>query len=115
VLLLLLLAGELYQHFELGTAEIGILQEVTDEALDATAAAHQHHHIEQQEQQQQHAAAGDVDLEKAVTSAAAGSLTDWRQLKARLETRGWGDRLSRMCCTERLGQPLQQQQVRHSM
>ncbi|WIA14531.1 hypothetical protein OEZ85_003050 [Tetradesmus obliquus] len=89
--------GELYQHFELGTGEIGTLQEVTDEALDAT---HKHHH---HEQQQQHASA-DVDVENAATHAAAGSLTDWRRLKAHLEAGSWGAALSRACGAEQLQQ-----------
>ncbi|WIA34707.1 hypothetical protein OEZ86_013018 [Tetradesmus obliquus] len=89
--------GELYQHFELGTGEIGTLQEVTDEALDAT---HQHHHHEHQQQQR---ASADVDVEKAARHA-AGSLSDWRRLKARLEAGGWGAALSRACGAEQLQQ-----------
>jgi hypothetical protein len=113
LLLLLLfqpLAGELYQHFELGTAEIGSLQEVTDEALDATAAAKLHH--SHTWPQQQSAASEHADLEKAVSSAAAGGLSDWRRLQTRLEASTWRDALDRVCGAERLGLPLLQQQVR---
>ncbi|KAF6265731.1 Sodium/hydrogen exchanger family-domain-containing protein [Scenedesmus sp. NREL 46B-D3] len=107
--------GELYQHFELGTGEIGSLQEVTDEALDATAAPHQHHqHMlpqhPQQHPQQQHAAT-DLDLEKAVASGAAGGLTDWERLKGRLEASSWQDACARVCGAEHLGVPLLQQQA----
>jgi hypothetical protein len=103
-------AGELYTHFELGTGEISTLQEVTDEALDATAAPHQRHNRHGQHQPQQYAAA-DVDLEKAVASGAAGGLSDWQHLKTRLEATSWRDACGKLCGAEKLGAPLLQQQV----
>jgi hypothetical protein len=86
------------------------LQEVTDEALDATAAPHHHHnsHTQQQPQQQQQYAAPDSDLEKAVASGAAGGLTDWECLKTRLEATSWKDACGRVCGAEKLGIPQQQ-------
>jgi hypothetical protein len=100
-------AGELYQHFELGTGESSTLQEVTDKALDATAAPHHHHHGQHQQQY----AAADMDLEKAVPSGAAGGLSDWQHLKTRLDATSWRDACGKVCGADKLGVPLLQQQV----
>lgn len=88
----------MYQHFELNTAEIGTLSEVTDEALDAATVA-----VERD--------AGHPDPENGgrLTGGLSKILTDWDGLRAMLEAPGWANRVDACLPKALLKTPLQQQ------
>lgn len=114
---LLGLAGDLYQHFELGTSDTGLLQEATDEALDAV---HQQHRPKQHRSHrtpphsnmgQKSGSMQQADLEHGQDGG--GGLVDWEQLKQGIEDPGWAgkfDRLFGACLPNKyLRTPMQQQ------
>jgi len=106
-------AGDMYQHYEVSTATIRLLQEVTDRAIDAATAPshkHSHHHRTQQHQQVCSAAvgpaspivqprskrtAGAADVEAGLTAATCG-LTDWQGLQQTLKAATWKGQSSRV-------------------
>jgi hypothetical protein len=131
----------MFQHFEVSTPSIRLLQEVTDRAIDATASrkhkpylarlqqhqrkTHQQHRQQQQEQEQQQqqermprrssSTKEDAlrDTEAGV-SEVSGSLTDWQQLKQHLQSWTWSGRFSRLAggfSFERLQELLSQREV----
>eukprot|EP00878_Enallax_costatus_P006804 GHUV01007132.1.p1 GENE.GHUV01007132.1~~GHUV01007132.1.p1 ORF type:complete len:889 (+),score=286.27 GHUV01007132.1:1018-3684(+) len=97
--------GDLYQHFELGTSEIGILQEATDAALDAVTNPTVSHATA--------AAAADPELGQHGSNTLTGRLTDWEKLRAQLDNPGCVRSWDMMCCCclpqQCLRQPLQEQ------
>jgi hypothetical protein len=107
--------GDMYQHFEVSTPSIRLLQEVTDRAVDdASKHRHPHHfaqrphlHHHQQYQPPQQASmsdghrlgssrAGGVEDAEAGLSAAQGGLTDWLRLERQLHSWTWSGRFSRL-------------------
>lgn len=82
-----------------------MLQEATDEALDAVTAA-----------AQQQESSPDPELGGSLTGSVAGSLTDWERLRSRLGSFGSADvkgRACGSCCAcEKLLDVAQEQQVR---
>lgn len=114
----------MYQHFEVTTPGIRLLQEATDKALDtaagtaAGAAGASKHHSHQQ----QHAAAtaaagkqskvGPVDPEEGPEGQAG--MTDWRELKQQLEAgtwSGWFSKVAGRCGLKTLAEATSQREV----
>lgn len=110
-------SGDMYQHFEVSTPSIRLLQEVTDKASDAStstssqpylARLHQRQHNARQQhqhQQQQERTSSRSDSSRdddavrdteAGLVAAQGGLTDWRGLERHLQSWTWNGRFSRL-------------------
>lgn len=103
----------MYQHFEISTGAIRLLQEATDKALDAAAGAsgtraspstrHSHfgqsHHSSSSSSASASAADKSFGGKTAATAAddaeaggvgeAGGGLVDWRRLRKQLELQSW--------------------------
>jgi hypothetical protein len=85
-------AGDMYQHFEITTPGIRLLQEATDKALDAATgtSATGSNSSNQNNPKRQHSRspAGAADAESG-GARPQGGLTDWAEVLQQLEARSW--------------------------
>lgn len=86
-------AGDMYQHFEITTPGIRLLQEATDKALDAatgTSATGSNSSSRHNNPKQQHSrsSVGSADAESG-GAGPEGGLTDWAEVLQQLEARSW--------------------------
>jgi hypothetical protein len=92
----------MYQHWELTTSAIGVLQEATDTALDATAEAGAG------------GAAGKAPPD-AEAAGHTGGLHDWQLLRQEMEAASWSSRaakLAKLCRVDWLAGDLAEREVR---
>jgi len=122
---LLCVPGDMYQHFEVTTPGIRLLQEATDKALDTAAGtaagaagASKHHSHHKQHSTAAAAAAGKqskvgpADPEGGPEGQAG--MTDWQELKQQLEAgswSGWFSKVAGRCGLKTLGEATSRREV----